>query len=102
MNLIRVNHSGLGVEVHIAPNVRRNAFCINPKEVEFDRGQPAKKIAEFFMVENDEDVDATVAELARLNPGKEIMVYRLKSVSICPAAEMLTKAVSDDGILPVF
>lgn len=54
---------------------------------------------EFFIVD-DRDLEHVVGHLARSNPGKEIRVYDMVSVSVCPAGEMVTKKVSKDGVLP--
>ena len=55
---------------------------------------------EFFLFDHEEDVPRAVALFANENPGKEIQVWELKSISQCPAAPMVTKQVSVDGILP--
>jgi hypothetical protein len=54
---------------------------------------------EFFLIE-EKDLRAAIQLLAEENPGKEIQVYDLVSISICPAAEMITKQVTKEGILP--
>jgi hypothetical protein len=54
---------------------------------------------EWFEVD-EREVDRIVGVLAPLNPGKDVQVYTLTQVSTCPAAAMVTKQGSKDGILP--
>jgi hypothetical protein len=81
------------------PDIRVYAhpMAINPDE---GRADVELTECEFFVV-GDRDVDAVVKYLAENNPGKEVQVYELQKVSVCPAAEMVTKQVSKEGILPV-
>jgi hypothetical protein len=91
------------------PNLiyRAHPEAINPREVvdndrdrEWGDGQlSALAECEFFFIE-EEDTDTIVTELARVNPGKEIQVYDLSRVSVCPAGEMVTKKVTKEGVLP--
>lgn len=55
--------------------------------------------AEFFFVE-EKEIDRIVGVMASENPGKDIKVYDLVQVSTCPAAPLITKKVTKDGVLP--
>jgi hypothetical protein len=92
------------------PDIRVYAhpMAINPEQVDSgfrngdDEGRADVELTECeFFVVGDRDVDAVVKYLAENNPGKEVQVYELQKVSVCPAAEMVTKQVSKEGILPV-
>lgn len=54
---------------------------------------------EIYIVD-DRDVERAVQILTSENPGKDVQVWDLIQVSVCPAAEMVTKKVSKDGVLP--
>lgn len=99
MKLIRVARTqGLNVFYDHLP-LRGNVQGISPPEVDYERGDSASEY-QFYIVTLDVDVDHVVAHLAEKNPGKEIQVFKLEAISICPAAEMVTKRVTEDGILP--
>jgi hypothetical protein len=98
MKLIRVNRGSEAYEVSIHPDARL-AMLINPREMKDNENNVIKK-AEFFTIQRDEDTDRVVKALATQNPGSNVEVYDLKSVSFCPAAEMITKEVTKDGVLP--
>lgn len=55
--------------------------------------------AEFFYVD-ERDLETYILAFATANPGYEVRTYNLESVSQCPAAPLVTKTVSADGILP--
>lgn len=57
------------------------------------------KEAEFWLV-TARDEPEVVRALAHHNPGCEIRTYNIESVSQCPAADMVTKKVSEHGVLP--
>lgn len=52
-----------------------------------------------FFVE-EAHLDQMVEHLASVNPGKDIEVYSLEWSGVCPAAPMVRRAVTVDGILP--
>jgi len=59
-----------------------------------------RRRGEFFVFHDERDVPNAVQQFANENPGKEIQVWELKTISQCPAAPMVTKQVTADGILP--
>lgn len=58
------------------------------------------KAGQFFWID-DRDVNTVVRWLCKKNPGCEVKVFNLESVSECPAADMVQKKVTADGVLPV-
>lgn len=100
MKLIRVARTkGMGVFYDGTIHIRGAIEGISPSEVDLDRGDSVLDY-QFFTVALDADVEPLVAYLADKNPGKEIQVFGLEAISICPAAEMVTKRVTQDGVLP--
>lgn len=55
---------------------------------------------EFFLCPENE-VDQMVEFLATTNPGRDVEVYTLESAATCPAAPIVKKKVTPDGILPL-
>jgi hypothetical protein len=99
IKLIRVDRT-VNREIHIPDGnwiQFRQIHFINPARVH-EEDVPVDT-AEFFAVD-EADEKHFVAYLARRHPGREIQVYNLTSVNICPAADMITKQVSKEGILP--
>lgn len=66
-----------------------------------DDGPPPnyQREAEFFLV-SDEEVPLALQALAEGNPGCEVQVYNLEQIAQCPAAPMVIKRVTADGVLP--
>lgn len=56
---------------------------------------------EFFLV-HEQALEETITLLAQANPGREVRVYNIESISVCPAAEMVRKKISEHGVLPDF
>lgn len=54
---------------------------------------------EFFLMDSRE-ADEVAGALAHQNPGHEVRVYAITAVYQCPAAPMVTKKVSEHGVLP--
>jgi hypothetical protein len=79
------------------PELRHGGRGFNPPHV--DNMELFRSMGEFFWIE-EKDMSVAISSLAEENPGKEIQVYDLTSISICPAAEMITKQVTKEGILP--
>ncbi len=71
---------------------------INPRNI--GRNESFHDDGEFFEV-NEADLPRIVAALARGNPGKDVHIYELTSVSVCPAGDLVVKKVTKDGVLPV-
>jgi hypothetical protein len=65
---------------------------LNPHELFHMQG-------EFFEIE-EAGVETLLKYLATLHPGREVQVFELVQVAQCPAADMVIKQVSKDGILP--
>lgn len=55
---------------------------------------------EFFLVE-ERDVDNMLMAFAQGNPGCEIQIWNHEASAECPAAPMVVKKVTPDGVLPV-
>lgn len=78
--------------------LRHGGMGINPPHV--DNMELFRHMGgEFFMID-ERDLTVAIQYLAEENPGKEVQVYDLVSISVCPAAEMITKQVTKEGILP--
>ena len=58
-----------------------------------------RRRGDFFFVE-EKELSRIVQLLAAENSGKNVEVYDLTEVSVCPAAPMVTKKVTKDGVLP--
>ena len=93
--LIRVAKGNI-FGVHF-PELRRGASGVTMEQLR-DHDDYRHR-GEIFVVD-ERDVVAAVRILATENPGKDVLVYDLQQVSVCPAAEMVTKNVSKDGVLP--
>lgn len=87
--------------VHENPNIRlrRGPQAIMTRETNVERTNFTTE-GEFFLVD-EADVNGIMTVLAETNPGREIQVYNLEQSAQCPAAAMVTKKVTKDGILPV-
>jgi tagatose-1,6-bisphosphate aldolase len=101
--LIRVVRSAYTPEFHPEGGHnwrRRLPMVIIPvtRELGIDRSNMSKD-AEFFLVEPD-DVDTAMRAFAENNPGCEVQVYSLEASAQCPAAPMVVKTVTQDGVLP--
>lgn len=57
------------------------------------------KQGEFFIIEEGEEENA-MRSFAEGNPGCEVQIYALEASAQCPAAPMVVKKVSADGVLP--
>lgn len=68
------------------------------RDLEIDRSNFTKE-GEIFLVEPD-DVEIAMRCFAEANPGCEVQVYNLEASAQCPAAPMVVKNVTKDGILP--
>jgi hypothetical protein len=92
------------VETHVGPGRWRNSLpyvYVTKGGPNFNNDDIAKT-GEFFEIEDvAEDGDLLLRVLAEHNPGCEIRVYTLEQVGQCPAAPMVVKKVTADGILPV-
>ena len=53
-----------------------------------------------FLVD-DRDVQNALEIFSSENPGREVQVYNLEQIAVCPAAPMIVKQVSKDGVLPL-
>ena len=95
MKLVRVVRSDHGDLYHS----RRFHASIQFHE-SMDANKNYLKCGLLFEVD-DQHTDALLAELAEGNPGCEIRVYNLEKTGVCPAAALVMKQVSKDGILPV-
>lgn len=87
---------GLGAEVQ----VRRHPQAIVTDRLEVERGTLIKNVE--FVYVDEGDTEAAVAALAAANPGYEVRVYTVESIAQCPAGALVTKKISESGVLPTF
>ena len=80
------------------PNWELNCIMPFKGDLDYERSQFQKE-GQFFLVDSRE-LEEAVRTLAEANPGANVEVYSLESVAICPAAPMVMKKVTEDGILP--
>lgn len=64
----------------------------------WEKGELASDSTAFRTTER--DVEALVKQVTKDNAGKEVHVFKLVSVAIRPAGDIVTKEVTKDGILP--
>lgn len=92
------------VHVHIGVDTRHTVTLHTPREVNLDREiLEAGKDGSIFSIPDDRhgDVDRIMKQLAEQNPGYEVQMFQLQKVAECPAAPMVMKQVTKDGILPI-
>ena len=76
---------------------RRTSFAVPTRE----RTNDDTSINEFDYYEVDAvDVDSALKELTQINPGVEFIAYAPMKSAIRPAGDMVTKNISDKGVLP--
>lgn len=99
MKLIRINRTP-GVQVH-APFVRRGeATAIVPLDLGNDHYNRFVTLGEFLLID-EREVKTACDWLAINNPGRDVEVYTLESVSVAPASPVVHKQVTKDGVLPL-
>jgi hypothetical protein len=90
--------------VHIGVDTHQNVTLLAPKEVNIDRDLVSVAMdGSLFSINDDRhgDVARIMKHLAEQNPGCEFQMFQLERVAQCPAAPMVMKQVTKDGILPV-
>ena len=86
------------------PSNRRSGEVrvINPREVKDEVYSSFAYQGEFFLFEQEgPELEVAIEWLANNNPGKDIEVWNLESVALCPAGPLVRKQVTKDGILPL-
>jgi hypothetical protein len=78
---------------------RLPSVIIPQNDLNPDHGPDYVKQGEFFLVE-EEDLPLSMRTFAEGNPGCEVQVYGLEASAQCPAAPMVVKTVTKDGVLP--
>lgn len=99
--LVRVVRSNFTPEVAFQDvRMRRLPYAIIPaSKLDFERSNFVKD-GEFFLCEEGPDLEIAVRALAEANPGCEVQVYGMEQAAQCPAAPMVVKKVTAEGILP--
>lgn len=99
--LIRVVRSRYTPDVNLGQGevrFHRMPQAILSVEVDMDKTDFTNE-GEFFLVEHN-DVENTMRVLAENNPGHEVQVYNLEQSAQCPAAPMVVKKITAEGVLP--
>lgn len=78
--------------------LREPAHVVAPRVVDTTNGFMPRD-GEFFLV-NAQDVEVVLPILAGNNPGCEVRVYGVEMIGQCPPQEMVTKKISEHGVLP--
>lgn len=100
--LVRIVRTGFTPEF-VMPEIRLRSLpqAIIPQNRELDHERSDfMREGEFYLVEEAE-LDIQVQQFAEKNPGREVQVWNLEQVAECPAAAMVRKKVTKEGILPV-
>lgn len=97
MQLLRIERSrGFRYTLHdIGVDIR----VLEPMPYRDDADMNPTDTYEFFLVE-DQFIPMVVESLARKHPGREVSVWTLQSTSIAPAGPVVTRRVTEDGLLP--
>lgn len=101
MKLVYIDRGLRPMDIHLPdyPGRLHEMVHVQPERGDLE-AFAAHRANQFFWIA-ERDVQPVVQWLCNKNPGCEIKVFNLESVSECPAAAMVQKKVTADGVLPV-
>ena len=102
MILIRVDR-GRKMEVNVGVDTHQSVWLLTPLGVNVQGPVNAAMDGEFFTIADARhgDLDRVVKALAEANPGRKVQVFNMERAATCPAAPMVIKQVTKNGVLPL-